>query len=268
MNSDSELAANKKREYLIAALTALVLAAGWFVDKYVINEKDLYKSMRVDLPRTVLFALIIAHYRTYVVLGGLFLIAMAVYWRQRWIAQATLFLGLLWVVGSSIPVATYHQELNAKIDAYDFDFVDKYLLTKDECAQGKGDIDASEKFLKTNDNMYHTNLGYAFMRNDRRSPSRFVFYALLGVGVPVSHTNDTNQFRRLSDYKFPVIQSGQYSGELAPWDIYFWWTTNSQNYESFPLMDEWLKRDFAQKTVIPMYEKMKASPETAIPNSK
>jgi len=37
-------------------------------------------------------------------------------------------------------------------------------------------------------------------------------------------------------------------------DLYFWWERRRSEFDTFPLYDEWKQRDFAKKTVIPMYQ--------------
>ena len=43
-------------------------------------------------------------------------------------------------------------------------------------------------------------------------------------------------------------------------DLYFWWLENSSRYKAFPLLDDWLQREFARDTVIPMYRTVRSKP--------
>jgi hypothetical protein len=57
-------------------------------------------------------------------------------------------------------------------------------------------------------------------------------------------------------YVGPTFPTSEFRGEkiFAPWDLYAWWQRNKAPMHDFRRLEEWRQRDFAKRTVIPMYE--------------
>jgi hypothetical protein len=60
----------------------------------------------------------------------------------------------------------------------------------------------------------------------------------------------------------PVRKTPQGHQVYAASDLFHWWERNAASYEAFPILDEWIASDFAQKTMIPRYRQI-ASEQTA-----
>jgi hypothetical protein len=56
---------------------------------------------------------------------------------------------------------------------------------------------------------------------------------------------------------FPIQTDNDGAEVLFAGDLYWWWVDNWDAYEAYPLFDEWLGREFAQSTVIPLYENVR-----------
>ncbi|MCP5558489.1 MAG: hypothetical protein H7A55_12120 [Verrucomicrobiaceae bacterium] len=163
------------------------------------------------------------------------------------ILKAAIIMGFLnWLTGCS------RQEPTDDIGR-----VDLYLKKWDEFATGSPD---SGYHLGGRFPEFEASLLRMFAVNDARAPSRFVFYQLVQVGgfieaeSPLGRafaraTNGTCR-TTLADGDIPKYFAG---------DLYFWWIDHASEFASMPLMDNWLKREFAQKTAIPMYTAVRKS---------
>ncbi len=131
--------------------------------------------------------------------------------------------------------------------------IDAYLAKWDRFARGENSLKPG---LKRDAADFGAALGRALNAKDRRAPSRLVFWGVVQVaGCFILPDSDLGRnTAELLGPKFPVIEDENgrfyYAG-----DLYFWWLEHQQQYEPYALFDEWAKREFAQKTVIPSYTK-------------
>lgn len=138
--------------------------------------------------------------------------------------------------------------------AQHIEIIDQYLKTWDEFAQG-----ANEKvaILNANQSTFESALSDALLKRDRRAPGRLVFFAVVQVGVPISCDGKIGRaFRAMVGDSVPTT-TDEGKDVYFPADVYFWWQENKSKYDLYPLFEEWSQRDFAKRTVIPMYEKLK-----------
>jgi hypothetical protein len=52
----------------------------------------------------------------------------------------------------------------------------------------------------------------------------------------------------------PVFTSKEGAQTYFAGELYFWWIDNCKKYETYPLFDEWSRRDFAKSVAVPMYK--------------
>ena len=140
-----------------------------------------------------------------------------------------------------------------KMQAYDMDSIDAYLNAWDEFAQGKQD---NVRLIREEKYDFERQLCNALEKKDKRAPSRFVFYGVVTVGMPIACNGPLGAaFRNMAGDALPKTKEKD-KDEYFPGDLYFWWLDNKNSYEAFPLFDQWSQREFAQKTVIPMYQRV------------
>jgi hypothetical protein len=134
----------------------------------------------------------------------------------------------------------------------DFAFIDGYLQNWDRFAQGANELVPQ---LKRETPQFQQQLAEAITQGDRRAPSRLVFYAVVQVGGFVAYDSELGRAcKRLVGSEVPVFTSKKGERMYFAGDLYFWWERHQTEFERFWLYDEWRQRDFARKTVIPMYE--------------
>lgn len=139
-----------------------------------------------------------------------------------------------------------------KSSSPDFKFIDSYLTTWDRFAQGASDL---APHLKRDTPQFHKELAAALKQDDKRAPSRLVFYAVVQVGGFIDYDSDLGRAcQRLVGSEVPIFTSENGQRSYFAGDLYFWWQRHRAEFESFPLYEEWSRREFARKTVIPMYE--------------
>lgn len=135
----------------------------------------------------------------------------------------------------------------------DFAFIDAYLTTWTKFAEGANDLAPRVKYETPEFEHYLT---AALRGNDRRAPSRFVYYAVVQVGgfIPVDSELGRAFHERIGD-AVPIFTS-QKDGKQRYFagDLYFWWERHKSEYESFQLYDEWRQSEFAREVAIKMYE--------------
>jgi hypothetical protein len=134
----------------------------------------------------------------------------------------------------------------------DFTLIDDYLKTWDQFAQGEN---ALASRLRTQKQIFEKHLAEALEKNDDRALGRFVFYAVVQVGgfIEVSSPLGRAFKGRIGD-AVPIFTDEKGSQRFFAGDLYFWWEANKANHTSFPLYEEWRRREFAQKVAIKMYE--------------
>lgn len=134
----------------------------------------------------------------------------------------------------------------------DFKFIDGYLTTWDRFAQGAADLVPQ---LNRDAPRFQRQLAEALKQGDRRAPSRLVFYTVVQVGGSIPYDSELGRAcERLVGSEVPVFTPDKGGPSYFAGDLYFWWQRHRAEFESFPLFDEWSEREFAKKTVIPMYE--------------
>lgn len=135
----------------------------------------------------------------------------------------------------------------------DFTFIDGYLKTWDRFALGANELVPQ---LNRDAPQFQKELAEALKRGDKRAPSRLVFYAVVQVGGFIPYDSGLGRAcERLVGSEVPIFTSEKGERSYFAGDLYFWWQRHRAEFESFPLFDEWSEREFARKTVIPMYKK-------------
>jgi hypothetical protein len=134
----------------------------------------------------------------------------------------------------------------------DFKFIDSYLKTWDRFAQGAKELGLQ---IKQDAPRFQQLLALALSQGDKRAPSRLIFYAVVQVGgfIPCDSELGRACERYVSD-EVAVFSSKKDERMYFAGDLYFWWERHKAEHEAFPLYEEWSHREFAKKTVIPMYE--------------
>jgi hypothetical protein len=134
----------------------------------------------------------------------------------------------------------------------DFNFIDNYLTTWDRFAQGNNNLLPR---LKRDTPKFQRQLAEAMKQRDKRAPSRLVFYAVVQVGGFIAYDSELGRAsERLFGKDVPIFTAKDGERTYFAGDLYFWWQRHRSEFDTFPLYDEWRQRDFARKTVIPMYE--------------
>jgi len=135
----------------------------------------------------------------------------------------------------------------------DFAFIDRYLATWDKFAQGANELMPR---LKAEAPEFRSQLAAALRQEDRRAPSRFVFYAVVQVGGFIPAESDLGQafHERIGDSVPIFVSDKDGSRSYFAGNLYFWWEAHKTEYPSFPLYDDWRQRDFARNVAIKMYE--------------
>lgn len=135
---------------------------------------------------------------------------------------------------------------------HDIDAIDTYLAKWDRFARGEKSL-APE--LKREGPEFAAALERALKAKDKRAPARMVFSVVVqvGGGIPVDSELGRDAAALLGP-EFPVVNTKNSRMYFAG-DLYFWWLEHQKDYEPYPLFDEWAKREFAQKTVVPMYKR-------------
>jgi hypothetical protein len=134
---------------------------------------------------------------------------------------------------------------------FEFKFIDNYLKQWDEFARGANDL---WPVLRENASRFEKELARSLAAKDPRAPSLVVFYAVVQVGgfIPV----DGAIGRPLSEMvsgDVPVFIDKNGQKRYFAGDLYCWWEAGGHGFPHFQLYEEWKKREYAQKTVIPWY---------------
>ena len=136
----------------------------------------------------------------------------------------------------------------------DLRHADDYLEKWDRFARGESEL---APYLRANKAGFEAALTHLLRSGNVAAPARMVFYPIVQVGgsIPLDSELGTAAAGILGPgFPFTTGKDGQrayFGGEL-----YFWWEQNQKRFASFPLFDEWKKREFAQSTVIPFYRKI------------
>ncbi len=129
--------------------------------------------------------------------------------------------------------------------------VDEYLAKWDAFAQGDNSL---TPYLRDKQAAFEAALTGLLQAKDQRAPSRLVFYTVVQVGgfIPAESTLGKAVAQCMgSNVPVATLKEGK---QYFAGDLYFWWQDHRKEYESYPLFEEWSKRDFAQNVAIPMYK--------------
>ncbi len=147
--------------------------------------------------------------------------------------------------------APFVQEDKKRMDQ-DIELIDAYLVKWDRFAKGEKSLVAD---INREGAAFVAALGRGLKAKDKRAPSRLVFSVVVqvGGGIPVDSEVGRHAATILGP-DFPVVEVKQGKVYFAG-DLYFWWLEHQKEFNTFPLLDEWANREFAQKSVIPMYNR-------------
>ena len=137
----------------------------------------------------------------------------------------------------------------------DIALVDGFLSKWDRFAQGENDLVPQIKELTPD---FQQSLIRLLNSRDPRAPARLVFYAVVQVGGSVDVDSELGRAAKpiLGD-DFAITTSKDGGGKLFAGDLYFWWHDHKNEFQAYPLFDQWNERDFAKATVVPMYEQIR-----------
>ena len=133
----------------------------------------------------------------------------------------------------------------------DIQLVDSYLEKWDRFAQGENQLVPE---LRESEAGFEAALARLLLAGDKRAPARMVFYPVVQVGGSIPISSELGKAcSAVLGPDFPVTTGEEGEHIYFGGDLFLWWEANRAKYESFPLFDEWSKRDFAQTVVIPMF---------------
>jgi hypothetical protein len=132
--------------------------------------------------------------------------------------------------------------------------VDDYLEKWDRFARGESQL---FPYLRANKAGFEAALTRLLRSGDVAAPARMVFYPIVQVGgfIPVDSELGASAAAILGP-GFPMTTRKDGQGAYFGGELYFWWEDNQKRFGSFPLFDEWKKRELTQSTVIPFYRKI------------
>lgn len=139
-------------------------------------------------------------------------------------------------------------------EAPDLQLVDQYLQTFDRLAEGD---ESQVPQIKAAWPGAQAQLVGALRARDPRAPSRLVLLMLLQIGGSVPIESEMGRaWREYVGIDFPVHDTGPTPVYFVS-DFYFWWTENRSEKHDVPLLAQWVERDFAKESVLPMYRRWK-----------
>jgi hypothetical protein len=163
---------------------------------------------------------------------------------------------------SAVAIAACQSTPPAKGDKkrmdHDIEIIDAYLAKWDRFARGEKSLVPE---LNGEAPACGAALGRALKAKDKRAPARLVFSVVVQVGGGIPVDSDLGRdAATLLGPDFPEVD-GKKGKVYFAGDLYFWWLEHQKEYEPCPLFDEWATREFAQKTVIPMYKRLREHEE-------
>jgi hypothetical protein len=133
----------------------------------------------------------------------------------------------------------------------DLQLVDDYLEKWDRFAQGENELVPS---LRDNKSAFEAALTRLLQARDQRAPARMVFYPVVQVGGSIPAGSELGKASAaILGPDFPVTITEEGVPTYFGGDLFWWWEANRNKYEPYPLFENWIKRDFAQTVVIPMF---------------
>jgi hypothetical protein len=137
----------------------------------------------------------------------------------------------------------------------DLDVVDDYLGKWDRFAQGENDL---ASHIRSSKDLFEAALSRMLNANDKRAPSRLVFYTVVQIGGFIALDSDLGKASTaLLGPDFPIFTSKEGTRAYFAGELYFWWQENRNRYDPYPLFEEWCQREFAKTVVVPMYGRTK-----------
>jgi hypothetical protein len=134
----------------------------------------------------------------------------------------------------------------------DLQLVDDYLAKWDRFAQGDNEL---VPFLRENKASFEAALTRLLIAKDRRAPARMVFYSVVQVGGAISDDSELGKAAAsILGPDFPVTTTKNGERVYFCGDLFSWWQQSGQQYEAYPLFEDWSSRDFAKRVAIPMYK--------------
>jgi hypothetical protein len=135
----------------------------------------------------------------------------------------------------------------------DYSFIDQYLQDWDTFAQfNNGLVDS----INSRTVKFKSELAKAIEDNPKKALPRAVFYAVVQVGGSYSIDSEIGKIiTKQTNNKIPIHITDEKKQIYFSGDLFLWWEDQKSDFESYPLLEEWIKRDFAQETVIPIYRK-------------
>jgi hypothetical protein len=81
-----------------------------------------------------------------------------------------------------------------------------------------------------------------------------VFYTVVQVGGSIPVGSELGKAcASILGPDFPVTTTKEGERTYFSGDLYLWWEANRGKFEAYLLFDNWIKRDFAQTVIIPMF---------------
>jgi hypothetical protein len=140
----------------------------------------------------------------------------------------------------------------------DQELVDDYLAKWDQFAQGDKQF---VPYLRDNKQKFELALTKLLRSGDRGAPARLVFYPVVQVGGAIASDSELGVAARgVLGADFPITTTKEGQKVLFCADLYFWWQKHQLEFEHFQTFDQWLGRDFAKKTVLPVYQRLQQQP--------
>ena len=136
--------------------------------------------------------------------------------------------------------------------------VDDYLVKWDQFARGDNQL---VPYLRDNKQEFELALAQLLRTGDRGAPARLVFYPVVQVGGAIPVDSELGiAARGVLGADFPIMTTKKGQKLLFSADLYSWWEKHQSEVEHLQTFDEWLERDFAKNTVLPMYQRLQRQP--------
>jgi hypothetical protein len=132
--------------------------------------------------------------------------------------------------------------------------VDEYLVKWDQFAQGHKQL---APYLRDNKQKFELALAQLLRTGHRSAPARLVFYPVVQVGGAIPSDSELGvAARAVLGADFPITTTKEGQKVLFCADLYSWWQKQQSKFEHFQTFDDWIGRDFAKNTVLPMYQRL------------
>ena len=133
-------------------------------------------------------------------------------------------------------------------------FVDDYLGRWDRFAQGDSSL---VPYLRDNKKRFEGELVSLLRAGDKNATGRVVFYAVVQVGGFIDADSELGREVTKAFVSLPLTEVKDGEKKIFAGDLYFWFEDRKKDCPTFPLYEEWLKRDFVQNTVLQLYKNVR-----------